>query len=89
MFVKHFVVYAATDDRFDPIVVYVFRTRMSGGAVSDPRNICRQNDLIMFVSQLMFRYWFGHQLSKRKELPYNLGAISTYSTMMIFFVAWH
>ena len=38
----------------------------------------------MVVSQLMFRYWFGHQLSKRKELLYNLGAISSYSSMLIF-----
>ena len=35
----------------------------------------------------MFRYWFGHQLSKRKELLYNLGAISSYSSMLIFL--WH
>ena len=41
----------------------------------------------MFVSQLMSRYWFGHQLSKRKELLYNLGAISSYSSMLIFL--WH
>ena len=41
VFVKHFVVHAATDDRFDPIVVHVFRTPTSGGAVSDSRNICR------------------------------------------------
>tara|TARA_Y100000385_G_scaffold162209_1_gene168226 strand:- start:43 stop:360 length:318 start_codon:yes stop_codon:yes gene_type:complete len=41
----------------------------------------------MVVSQLMFRYWFGHQLSKRKELLYNLGAISSYSSMLIFL--WH
>ena len=41
VFVKHFVVHAATDDRVDPIVVYVFSTRTSGRAVSDPRNICR------------------------------------------------
>ena len=41
----------------------------------------------MVVSQLIFRYWFGHQLSKRKELLYNLGAISFYSAMLIFL--WH
>ena len=41
----------------------------------------------MVVSQLMFRYWFGHQLSKRKELLYNLGAISSYSSMLIYL--WH
>ena len=41
VFDKQFVVHAATDDRFDPIVVFVFRTRPSGRALSDPRNICR------------------------------------------------
>jgi hypothetical protein len=41
----------------------------------------------MFVSQQMSRYWFGNQLSKRKELLYNLGAISSYSSMLIFL--WH
>ena len=40
----------------------------------------------MVVSQLMFRYWFVHQLSKRKELLYNLGAISSYSSMLMIFV---
>ena len=41
VFDKQFVVHAATDVGFDPIVVYVFRTRTSGKAVLDPRNICR------------------------------------------------
>ena len=35
----------------------------------------------------MSRYWFGNQLSKCKELLCNLGAISSYSSMLIFF--WH
>ena len=35
----------------------------------------------------MFRYSFGNQLRKRKELLYNLGAISSYSSMLIFL--WH
>ena len=38
----------------------------------------------MFVSHLIFRYWFGNQLSKRKELLYNLGAIYSYSSMLIY-----
>ena len=41
----------------------------------------------MFVNQLMSRYWFGNQLSKHKEPLYNLGAISSYSSMLIYL--WH
>ena len=32
----------------------------------------------------MSRYSLGNQLRKRKELLYNLGAISSYSSMLIF-----
>ena len=35
----------------------------------------------------MSRYSLGNQLRKRKELLYNLGAISSYSSMLIFL--WH
>jgi len=35
----------------------------------------------------MSRYSFGNQLRKHKELLYNLGAISSYSSMLIFL--WH
>ena len=35
----------------------------------------------------MFRNLFGNQLQKRKELLYNLGAISSYASMLIFL--WH
>ena len=35
----------------------------------------------------MFKNSFGNQLQKRKELLYNLGAISSYTSMLIFL--WH
>ena len=36
---------------------------------------------------MTFRSSFAHQLRKRKELLYNLGAISSYASMLIFL--WH
>ena len=33
------------------------------------------------------QYWIRGQLNKRKELLYNLGAISSYASMLTFF--WH
>ena len=38
-------------------------------------------------SSVKFKQSIGLQLQKRKELLYNLGAISSYSSMLIFF--WH
>ncbi|MDC3011637.1 hypothetical protein OAZ24_05345 [Synechococcus sp. AH-736-G21] len=39
------------------------------------------------VSLMQLGYWIGEQLRKRKELLYNLGAISSYASMLTFF--WH
>ena len=36
---------------------------------------------------MQLQLWIGEQLRKRKELLYNLGAISSYTSMMIFL--WH
>ena len=36
-------------------------------------------------SSVKFKQSIGLQLQKRKELLYNLGAISSYSSMLIFF----
>ena len=39
------------------------------------------------MSLIRLQQWFGGQLQKRKELLYNLGAISSYASMLTFF--WH
>ena len=36
---------------------------------------------------MRLQYWIGEQLRKNKELLYNLGAISSYASMLTFF--WH
>ena len=36
---------------------------------------------------MRLQYWIGEQLRKHKELLYNLGAISSYASMLTFF--WH
>ena len=36
---------------------------------------------------MRLQQWFSGQLQKRKELLYNLGAISSYASMLTFF--WH
>ena len=36
---------------------------------------------------MQLQQWIGGQLRKRKELLYNLGAISSYASMLTFF--WH
>jgi len=36
---------------------------------------------------MQLQRWIGRQLRKRKELLYNLGAISSYASMLTFF--WH
>ena len=36
---------------------------------------------------MLLQQWFSGQLQKRKELLYNLGAISSYASMLTFF--WH
>ena len=36
---------------------------------------------------MRLQLWIGEQLRKRKELLYNLGAISSYASMLTFF--WH
>ena len=36
---------------------------------------------------MQLQHWIGGELKKRKELLYNLGAISSYASMLTFF--WH
>ena len=36
---------------------------------------------------MRLQQWFSGQLQKRKELLYNLGAISSYASILTFF--WH
>ena len=39
------------------------------------------------MSLMRLQEWISGQLQKRKELLYNLGAISSYASMLTFF--WH
>ena len=58
-----------------------------GEAILDQRNRNLYYYYIASQSRLMFKNLFGNQLQKRKELLYNLGAISSYTSMLIFL--WH
>ena len=58
-----------------------------GEAILDQRNRNLYYYYIASQNRLMFKNSFGNQLQKRKELLYNLGAISSYTSMLIFL--WH